>query len=227
MSSPHALSVRTLLDLTPLLRPPARRTASRRLGEAGGIPDIRQQSRASGGGVGAGGVVRANAGGVVRDGEDVRGSLDFVADMKGAMEGAGEVVVQLVCIRAMMNGLSGDGVADASGNSVVWSGFLTNQKTLFIQVPSGTSFSVGGVSSFNTAAVGHASSSSFGFRESVVSVLELAEDVLGVNSLVVCLDKDREDVAVLIRSLLFVGFELVHPSVYDTTNKFVLVGNSL
>ncbi|KAI8843355.1 ornithine decarboxylase antizyme-domain-containing protein [Chytriomyces cf. hyalinus JEL632] len=226
MSSPPAPSVRTLLDLTPPLLRPARRTASRRLGEAGGIPDIRQQSRASGGGVGGGRVVRVNAGGVVRDGEDVRGALDFVADMKGAMEGAGEVIVQVVCIRAMMNGSSGDAVADVSGNSVVWSGFLTNQKTLFIQVPSGTSFSVGSVSSFNTAAVGHASSS-FGFRESVVSVLELAEDVLGVNSLVVCLDKDREDVAVLIRSLLFVGFELVHPSVYDTTNKFVLVGNSL
>ncbi|KAJ3234853.1 hypothetical protein HDU81_001067 [Chytriomyces hyalinus] len=225
MYSPPALSVPTLPDPTPLLQPPARRTASRRLGEAGGIPDIRQQSRASGGGVGAGGVVRVNAGGVVRDGEDVRGALDFVADMKGAMEGAGEVVVQVVCIRAMMNGSSGDSVTDASGNSVVWSGFLTDQKTLFIQVPSGTSFSVGGVSNFNTATVG--GSSSFGFRESVVSVLELAEDVLGVNSLVVCLDKDREDVAVLIRSLLFVGFELVHPSVYDTTNKFVLVGNSL
>ncbi|KAJ3381100.1 Mitochondrial inner membrane protease atp23 [Entophlyctis sp. JEL0112] len=89
-----------------------------------------------------------------------------------------------------------------------WDGFLTDKKTLFIHVPNSSSF---GPFSGQSA--------SFGFRECVVAVLELAEDVLGVGNLVVCLDKDRDDLAVLVRAFLFVGFELVHPSVYNVTNK--------
>ncbi|KAJ3068321.1 hypothetical protein HDU98_008485 [Podochytrium sp. JEL0797] len=144
-------------------------------------------------------------------GEDAMGSFAFINEMEGALESARERAVQVVSIRAKTVG----------EEVMLWPGFLTDRKTMFIHVPLSFLQPVA-----SAAAAGSAGGGGFGFRESVVAVLELAEDVLGVQSLVVCLDKDREDLATLIRSFLFVGFELVHPSVYDATNKFVLVGSS-
>ncbi|KAI8615647.1 ornithine decarboxylase antizyme-domain-containing protein [Chytriomyces sp. MP71] len=196
---------------------------------AGGVAGVRGAVAAVGGMVRGDGSVTwdgvalaGRAGEALVEGDalaDVVWALAFVGDLKGALSVGGEKAVQVVCIKAKTQA----GLGAAENRQVVWPGFLTDKKTLFIQVPSGVSFSSIPQEQTNSTASG----SSFGFRESVVAVLELAEDVLGVNSLVVCLDKDREDVTTLIRSLLFVGFELVHPSVYGTTDKFVLVGNSL
>ncbi|KAJ3289187.1 hypothetical protein HDU79_004246 [Rhizoclosmatium sp. JEL0117] len=182
-------------------------------------------SRGSGvGGVGVGGEAsgviggRGVGGGLVvgNVSEDIAGSLSFMNEMGPALLSACERPVQVVSINAKTQQTVGSGVA--SDVNVSWPGFLTDKKTLFIHVPVTASFS-----SFLQSA--QAGANGFGFRESVVAVLELAEDVLGVQNLVVCLDKDREDLANLIRSFLFVGFELVHPSVYDS-NRFILVGSS-
>ncbi|KAJ3031856.1 UNVERIFIED_CONTAM: hypothetical protein HDU68_011615 [Siphonaria sp. JEL0065] len=216
------------------------RTASRWVGKSGGIPDMSQKlfapgGRHQGGGgcngvvVGGSGVVgvgggsvggRVGGSGVGICDDDVMGSISFIKEMGSALASARERPVQVVSINARTQQTVGGGALTSTADvNVVWPGFLTDKKTLFIHVPCTASFS-----SFLQPA--QAGANGFGFRESGVSVLELAEDVLGVQSLVVCLDKDREDLATLVRSFLFVGFELVHPSVYDVTGKFVLVGSS-
>lgn len=50
-----------------------------------------------------------------------------------------------------------------------------------------------------------------GSRESFVSVLEHAEDVLGCSKVIICFKKNREDRASLIRTFKFFGFALVAP----------------
>ncbi|KAI9340886.1 ornithine decarboxylase antizyme-domain-containing protein [Obelidium mucronatum] len=213
------------------------RTAGPWVRKAGGVPDIRQRNIAPGGrhrgGGGGNGVVSVGGGGggvgvcgvscgvgaVVNGGGgnvevvgsgDCAGSLSFINEMRSALDSACEKPVQVVSINARTQ-QTGEG-------NVRWPGFLTDKKTLFIHVPETASFST-----FLQPAQG---SGGFGFRESVVAVLELAEDVLGVQSLVVCLDKERADLATLVRSFLFVGFELVHPSVYEAGSQYVLVGSS-
>ncbi|KAI9355436.1 acyl-CoA N-acyltransferase [Zopfochytrium polystomum] len=71
------------------------------------------------------------------------------------------------------------------------------------------------------------SSQSLGFKESVAVTLELAENVLNCSTVIVCLDKARADLSHLVRSFLFVGFELVHPSVFGVGDHLVLVGQSI
>ncbi|KAJ3093353.1 hypothetical protein HK100_006655 [Physocladia obscura] len=185
LSSPPAQSVSTTptLALTPRLCP--RRTVSPWVGKSGGVPDTRQRSCMGGLGVGGGvgrgvSVVNGGSGRGVGNGVsagDIGAELVFVNEMSLALVTANEKVVQLVSINAKNQTVGGD-------FNVNWPGFLTDKKTLFIHVPSSASFG---------SLLPSPSSSGFGFRESVVAVLELAEDVLGVDSLVVCLDKDRED----------------------------------
>lgn len=67
----------------------------------------------------------------------------------------------------------------------------------------------------------------FGFREAVLAVMELSEGVLNCESMVLVLQKDRNDIAFLLRSFMLCGFELVHPKVYQFNSNLLLVGCSL
>jgi len=51
-----------------------------------------------------------------------------------------------------------------------------------------------------------------GIKECFVSLLEYAEEELGAEGIVMCLEKDRQDKDQLIRTFKFLGFELAHPS---------------
>ncbi|RIB04873.1 acyl-CoA N-acyltransferase [Gigaspora rosea] len=65
-------------------------------------------------------------------------------------------------------------------------------------------------------------------KESIVAILELAEECLKCDSLVVCLDKKYPQLSTLIRSFLYVGFELVLPGTFNHLNDdFLLVGIEL
>ncbi|CAG8588067.1 11693_t:CDS:2 [Ambispora gerdemannii] len=65
-------------------------------------------------------------------------------------------------------------------------------------------------------------------RESIVAVLELAEECLKCRSLVVCLNKKDPQLTTLIRTFMYVGFEACAPQVFDhDTEKFMLVGMEL
>ncbi|KAJ3416497.1 hypothetical protein HDV05_001234 [Chytridiales sp. JEL 0842] len=101
--------------------------------------------------------------------------------------------------------------APTATTTVTWSAFIS-AKTLFIKVPESDTV---------TAANG------FGFKESIVAVLDLADDVLKCSNIVICLEKNRKDLASILRSFLFVGFEMVHPSVYNVGHKYVMVAQEL
>ncbi|CAG8519592.1 1464_t:CDS:2 [Dentiscutata heterogama] len=65
-------------------------------------------------------------------------------------------------------------------------------------------------------------------KERFVAILELAEECLKCNSLVVCLDKKCPHLSTLIRSFLYVGFELVLPGTFNhNSSDFLLVGMEL
>ncbi|KAJ3107237.1 Ornithine decarboxylase antizyme 2 [Phlyctochytrium planicorne] len=128
-------------------------------------------------------------------------SLSFVEEVGLTVEGD---VDALVCISSRLRGIE-----EGNGESC-WPAFIS-RGTLFLMVPNSD---------------GDLVSSGFGFKESVAAVLELAEDVLDCTSVVICLDKTRSDLSEILRAFLFVGFEVVHPSVYAVNSKFVLVGQS-
>ncbi|KAJ1960002.1 hypothetical protein H4R35_007585 [Dimargaris xerosporica] len=65
------------------------------------------------------------------------------------------------------------------------------------------------------------------FRTSLLAILELAEDHLGCSSVVMCLARSQPHSADLVRAFMYTGFEMVHPSVYGHSSKFVLVGYEL
>jgi hypothetical protein len=54
-----------------------------------------------------------------------------------------------------------------------------------------------------------------GSRESFVSLLEHAEDVLGCSKVIICFKKNRADQASLIRTFMFLGFSLVAPGTHQ------------
>lgn len=67
-----------------------------------------------------------------------------------------------------------------------------------------------------------------GSKEGFVSVLEYAEEVLKCTHIIVCLKKDRADRALLVRTFMFLGFQVLapnHPMVpasVDSTNLYML-----
>jgi ornithine decarboxylase antizyme 1 len=114
-----------------------------------------------------------------------------------------------VSVKGLENGGSGGGTAQqragAGGNGVShlcftvslgdqqdvqWDTLLIG-KTLFIEIPGDILPE--------------------GSRESFVSVLEHAEDVLACSKVIICFKKNREDRASLIRTFKFFGFALVAP----------------
>jgi len=62
------------------------------------------------------------------------------------------------------------------------------------------------------------------FRDSVVAVLELAEESTDCEHIVVAMEKARGDLNILFRAFLHVGFEIVAPQVYNHDDRFLLVG---
>ena len=62
-------------------------------------------------------------------------------------------------------------------------------------------------------------------RESVVAALDLAEEQLGCQALYLCLEKSNPNLATLVRTLMYAGFEMVHPSVLpDADPKYLVLG---
>lgn len=58
-----------------------------------------------------------------------------------------------------------------------------------------------------------------GSRECFVSLLEYAEEVLKVDSMFLCISKDRNDRANLLRIFMFLGFEIVHSTLCPLVPK--------
>jgi len=68
-----------------------------------------------------------------------------------------------------------------------------------------------------------------GSRECFVSLLEYAEEVLKVESMFLCISKDRDDRANLLRIFMFLGFEIVHCTLcplIPKSEKFIFMGFS-
>jgi len=80
------------------------------------------------------------------------------------------------------------------GQEVHWDTLLIG-KTLFVEIP--------------------ADILPEGSRESFVSLLEHAEDVLGCSKVIVCFKKNRPDQGSLIRTFMFLGFALVAPGTHQ------------
>jgi ornithine decarboxylase antizyme 1 len=113
--------------------------------------------------------------------------------VKGQDSGSGNgTVVRGVGGTASDNGVSHlcFVVSLGSGQDVKWDTLLIG-KTLFIEIPGDILPE--------------------GSRESFVSVLEHAEDVLACSKVIICFKKNREDRASLIRTFKFFGFALVAP----------------
>jgi len=85
-------------------------------------------------------------------------------------------------------------VSLGDGQDVKWDTLLIG-KTLFIEIPGDILPE--------------------GSRESFVSVLEHAEDVLGCSKVIICFKKNRDDRASLIRTFKFFGFALVAPGTHQ------------
>ncbi|KAF9425361.1 hypothetical protein BGZ94_007597 [Podila epigama] len=65
-------------------------------------------------------------------------------------------------------------------------------------------------------------------RESVVAALDLAEEQLGCHTVYLCLEKTNPILASLVRTLMYVGFEMVHPSVLANADpKYLVLGMEL
>ncbi|KAG0210039.1 hypothetical protein BGX28_009716 [Mortierella sp. GBA30] len=65
-------------------------------------------------------------------------------------------------------------------------------------------------------------------RESVVAALDLAEEQLGCQAIYLCLEKSNPNLAKLVRTLMYAGFEMVHPGVLpDADPKYLVVGMDL
>ncbi|KAI7823178.1 acyl-CoA N-acyltransferase [Gamsiella multidivaricata] len=65
-------------------------------------------------------------------------------------------------------------------------------------------------------------------RESVVAALDLAEEQLGCQSVHLCLEKSNPNLAKLARTLMYAGFEMVHPGALAHADpKYLVLGMDL
>ncbi|KAI8594457.1 acyl-CoA N-acyltransferase [Dissophora ornata] len=65
-------------------------------------------------------------------------------------------------------------------------------------------------------------------RESVVAALDLAEEQLGCHTVYLCLEKSNPHLAALVRTLMYAGFEVVHPGVLEhVAPKYLVLGIEL
>ncbi|KAF9940236.1 hypothetical protein BGZ65_007711 [Modicella reniformis] len=62
-------------------------------------------------------------------------------------------------------------------------------------------------------------------RESVVAALDLAEERLGCHTVYLCLEKNNPNLTKLVRTLMYAGFEMVHPGVLAHADpKYLVLG---
>eukprot|EP00833_Pecoramyces_ruminatium_P011791 jgi/Orpsp1_1/1185823/evm.model.c7180000095498.1 len=52
------------------------------------------------------------------------------------------------------------------------------------------------------------------FQESMTSLLELAEEILGCEKIVICIRKNKEEIKLLLHSFMYIGFQIVNPTYY-------------
>ncbi|KAI7816529.1 ornithine decarboxylase antizyme-domain-containing protein [Gamsiella multidivaricata] len=65
-------------------------------------------------------------------------------------------------------------------------------------------------------------------RESVVAALDLAEEQLRCQTVYLCLEKSNPHLAKLVRTLMYAGFEVVHPGVLSHADpKYLVLGMGL
>ncbi|KAG0284980.1 hypothetical protein BGZ98_005725, partial [Dissophora globulifera] len=65
-------------------------------------------------------------------------------------------------------------------------------------------------------------------RGSVVAALELAEEQLGCETVYLCMEKSNPHLASLVRTLMYAGFEVVHPGVLAHADpKYLVLGMEL
>ncbi|ORX59835.1 hypothetical protein DM01DRAFT_1405306 [Hesseltinella vesiculosa] len=65
------------------------------------------------------------------------------------------------------------------------------------------------------------------FQSSVTRFIELAEEKTGCSALVVAIDKQKHEVNAILRAYMYLGFQLVNPSIYQQHPQFTLVGYEL
>ncbi|KAI8067866.1 hypothetical protein BC940DRAFT_300640 [Gongronella butleri] len=66
------------------------------------------------------------------------------------------------------------------------------------------------------------------FQASVTRLIELAEEQTGCSALVVAIDKqDQPDVNAILRAYMYLGFQMVHPSIYHQNQNYILLGYEL
>lgn len=65
---------------------------------------------------------------------------------------------------------------------------------------------------------------SVGVRESIVALLDLAEESLQCSALIIVLERSSSDLGALLHSLMYVGGTVVTKPVYQVNPAFVLVG---
>lgn len=65
------------------------------------------------------------------------------------------------------------------------------------------------------------------FQESISSLLELAENILNCEKVVICIKKNKENIKILLRSFMYIGFQLVCPSYLKNNTNYQLVGYQL
>ncbi|RXW25573.1 hypothetical protein EST38_g251 [Candolleomyces aberdarensis] len=61
-------------------------------------------------------------------------------------------------------------------------------------------------------------------RESIVALLDLADESLGCNALVIALERSSPDLSNLLHSLMYVGGTVVTKPAFPVASAFVLVG---
>lgn len=67
------------------------------------------------------------------------------------------------------------------------------------------------------------------YTNSITHLLELAEEKTGCSALVVCIDRTmyKENLSTLLRAFMYLGFEMVNPSIYGQEPNYALVGYEL
>ncbi|KAJ3514634.1 hypothetical protein NLJ89_g2269 [Agrocybe chaxingu] len=68
------------------------------------------------------------------------------------------------------------------------------------------------------------SAESVSLRESIVALLDLADERLGCNSLIIVLERSSPNLSALLHSLMYVGGSVVTKPLYQVDPAFVLVG---
>ncbi|KAI7868611.1 hypothetical protein BDF14DRAFT_1699636, partial [Spinellus fusiger] len=68
------------------------------------------------------------------------------------------------------------------------------------------------------------------FKTCIMQLIEMAEEKTGCSALVMAIDRHQPlpgKLSMLLRAFMYLGFQLVHPSVYQQAPGFILVGYEL